>query len=65
LLGSAGNYAVAGQDATLLKTSLLLLDSGVYSLTGQAVNITYSGEPIVESVQYLIEIRSFTERRRI
>ncbi|CAB5187246.1 hypothetical protein UFOVP165_21 [uncultured Caudovirales phage] len=65
LLGSAGDYAVAGQDATILKTSLLLLDSGLYSLTGQAVNIAYSGEPIVESVQYLIEIRSFTERRRI
>lgn len=65
LSASPGNYAVTGQDATLTKSNLLSAENGLYSLAGQAVNITYSGAPVETVTQYWIEIRSFTESRRI
>jgi hypothetical protein len=65
LISSNGSYAITGQDATLTKTRLLFPQNGLYSLTGQAVNITYSGEPVSTVTQYWIEIRSFTQSRRI
>jgi hypothetical protein len=65
LTASPGDYAVTGQDATLTKSNLLSAENGLYSLTGQAVNITYSGAPVETVTQYWIEIRSFTESRRI
>jgi len=65
LLSSYGVYAVTGQNATLTMGRLLLPQNGLYSLLGQAVNIRYSGEPIEAVTQYWIEIRSFTESRRI
>lgn len=65
LSASPGDYAVTGQDATLTKSNLLSAENGLYSLAGQAVNITYSGAPVETVTQYWIEIRSFTESRRI
>jgi hypothetical protein len=39
---------------------------GVYSLTGNAADIVYSAAPAppATNIEYFIEIRSFTERRR-
>jgi hypothetical protein len=66
LSGSYGSYAVTGRSITIAKGSLLLPQNGLYFLTGQAVDITYTPTPPVTGpTQYFIEIRSFTETRRI
>jgi hypothetical protein len=65
LTSSYGAYTVTGQNAVLTKSRLLSPQNGIYSLSGQAVNITYSGAPVATVSQYWIEIRSFTESRRI
>jgi len=66
LSGSYGSYAVTGRNITIAKGSLLLPQNGLYFLTGQAVDITYTPTPPVTGpTQYFIEIRSFTETRRI
>jgi hypothetical protein len=66
LTASNGSYALTGQSITITRGFLLSLQNGLYSLTGQAVNITYTPTPPVTGpTQYFIEIRSFTESRRI
>jgi hypothetical protein len=66
LVSSYGVYAITGQSATLSRGFLLSPQNGLYSVTGQAIDITYTpAPPVTGAFQYLIEIRSFTERRRI
>ena len=63
---SNGSYVLTGQSITITKGFLLSVQNGLYSLTGQAVDITYTPTPPVTGpTQYFIEIRSFTEARRI
>ena len=65
LTANNGTYALAGQGATISRSRLLLPLNGVYSLTGYAADIAYAPTPTpVANVEYFIEIRSFTERRR-
>jgi hypothetical protein len=66
LTASNGSYALTGQSITITRGFLLSPQNGLYSLTGQAVDITYTPTPPVTGpTQYFIEIRSFTESRRI
>jgi len=66
LTGGYGSYALTGQSATLSRGFLLSLQNGLYSLSGQSISISYNPpSPVTGPTQYLIEIRSFTERRRI
>ena len=64
---SNGSYALTGQNITITRGFLLSPQNGLYSLTGQAVDITYTPftPPVTGPTQYFIEIRSFTESRRI
>ena len=65
ITASNGTYAVTGQNITVLLSRLLSAQNGVYSVTGQPVSIVASGAPTpVAAIEYFIEIRSFTERRR-
>jgi hypothetical protein len=66
LTSGYGSYALTGQSATLSRGFLLSPQNGLYSITGQAIDITYTpAPPVTGPTQYVIEIRSFTERRRI
>lgn len=66
LSASNGAYTLTGQSVSITRGFLLSPQNGLYSLTGQTINITYSGAPPVTGpTQYFIEIRSFTESRRI
>jgi len=67
LFAQNGSYALTGQDIIITRGFLLSPQNGLYSLTGQAVNITYTPftPPVTGPTQYFIEIRSFTESRRI
>jgi hypothetical protein len=67
LTASSGSYALTGQSIIITKGFLLSAQNGLYSLTGQAVDITYTPftPPVTGPTQYFIEIRSFTESRRI
>jgi len=66
LTASNGSYALTGQSITITRGFLLSPQNGLYSLTGQAVDITYTpAPPVTGPTQYFIEIRSFTESRRI
>ena len=66
LTGGYGSYSITGQSATLTRGFLLSPQNGLYSLTGQAVDIVYTpAPPVTGPTQYFIEIRSFTESRRI
>jgi hypothetical protein len=66
LISGYGSYSLAGQSATLTRGFLLSPQNGLYSLTGQAVDIVYTpAPPVTGPTQYFIEIRSFTESRRI
>jgi hypothetical protein len=61
-----GSYAFTGRSVIITRGFLLSPQNGLYSLTGQAVNITYTlTPPVTGPTQYFIEIRSFTESRRI
>lgn len=64
---SYGSYALTGQNITVTRGFLLSPQNGLYSLTGQAVDITYTPftPPVTGPTQYFIEIRSFTQSRRI
>jgi hypothetical protein len=65
ITAQAGSYAVTGQTVTILRSRLLLPLNGVYSVTGYAADISYGPSPTpVTNIEYFIEIRSFTERRR-
>ena len=66
LTSAYGSYSLAGQSAILSRGFLLSSQNGLYSITGQAIDITYTPTPpITGSTQYFIEIRSFTQSRRI
>jgi hypothetical protein len=66
LTSAYGSYSLAGQSATLSRGFLLSPQNGLYSLTGQAIDISYTpAPPVTGPTQYIVEIRSFTERRRI
>jgi hypothetical protein len=57
-----GTYSVTGQSATIeyeVGYTIIALN-GVYSITGYDANITWTA-----GIQYPIELRSFTERRRM
>jgi len=67
LTASNGSYVLTGQNITITRGFLLSPQNGLYSLTGQAVDITYTPftPPVTGPTQYFIEIRSFTQSRRI
>ena len=66
ILAVNGSYALNGQPAILSRGFLLSSQNGLYSLTGQAIDISYTpAPPVTGPTQYIVEIRSFTERRRI
>ncbi len=64
LIAGNGTYTLSGQSASITAGRLFVADAGQYSLNGQDAIITLGGSPIVVSDQLLIELRSFTERRR-
>ena len=69
LTASAGSYTLSGQAATITYHPLagytITASNGSYSVTGRDVTIVWSGAPTPPAIDtYLIEIRSFTERRR-
>jgi len=59
-----GVYTTTGIGATIQKTRLVYADPGFYAVTGEQAVISWSGSPIVVSEEFLIKLRSFTERRR-
>lgn len=62
LTSQYGSYIVTGQPATIeyfVGYTIVALN-GVYSITGYDANITWTA-----GIQYPIELRSFTERRRM
>jgi hypothetical protein len=60
-----GTYSVTGQSANISFGRLLSAQNGVYSVAGQAVDISVGGGPApVTAVEFYVDIRSFTERRR-
>jgi len=61
------SFPIAGALFAGPNSFLLSAQNGLYSLTGQAVDITYTPftPPVTGPTQYFIEIRSFTESRRI
>ena len=60
-----GSYALTGQTADVSFGRLLSATNGVYSVAGQAVDISVSGGPApVTAVEFYVDIRSLTERRR-
>jgi len=63
LYPAAGQYAVTGQSAEIARGLTLAAQNGTYTLAGQDVDISLGGIPTGQS-QYLIELRSFTDRRR-
>jgi hypothetical protein len=72
LTAAGGVYSYSGNNATLTYTTAgafsLAADGGVYSYTGNNADLIYSGGPPPPPVAadiYFIELRSFTERRRI
>jgi len=60
------SFPIAGTAPIVGSAYLLSPQNGLYSLTGQAVDIVYTpAPPVTGPTQYFIEIRSFTESRRI
>jgi len=51
---------VTGQAASLVYGRVILALNGTYTITGNDANITWTA-----GIQYPIELRSFTERRRM
>jgi len=43
LTADAGSYTLAGQDATLLKSSILTADAGSYAIAGQDATLSWAG----------------------
>lgn len=60
LTANNGSYTVAGQDIGLNLGRVLTALNGDYSIVGISATISY-----VSNAQLYIELRSFTERRRI
>ena len=71
LTATNGVYTLAGNSATITYTPAAISYTitalnGVYSVSGRTADITFSGPPApVVAGQYFIEIRTFTDRRRI
>jgi hypothetical protein len=62
---SSGSYSVTGQSIAVSFGRLLSAQNGVYSVAGQVVDISVGVPPTpVTAIEYFVEIRSFTERRR-
>lgn len=60
-----GTYSVLGQTANISFGRLLSAQNGVYSVAGQTVDISIGIPPTpITAIEYFVEIRSFTERRR-
>lgn len=60
-----GTYSISGQSSNISFGRLLSAQNGVYSVAGQAVDITVGIAPTpITAIEYFVEIRSFTERRR-
>jgi hypothetical protein len=60
-----GTYSVTGQSASISFGRLLSPQNGVYSVAGQAIDISVGIPPTpITAIEYFVEIRSFTERRR-
>lgn len=60
-----GTYVASGQTSDISFGRLLSTQNGVYSVAGQAVDITVGGGPApVTALEFYVDIRSFTERRR-
>lgn len=60
-----GTYVVSGQTSDISFGRLLSTQNGVYSVAGQAVDITVGGGPApVTALEFYVDIRSLTERRR-
>lgn len=57
---SYGSYSVTGQSADFVKGRVFTALNGDYSIVGNSATISY-----VSNAQLYIELRSFTERRRI
>ena len=65
LTGLNGSYTVTGQSASISFGRLLSVQNGVYSVAGQTVDISVGIPPTpITAIEYFVEIRSFTERRR-
>jgi hypothetical protein len=68
LAADGGVYSYSGNNATLRVSRVLTADGGVYTYVGNNANLLYSGGPPPPPVAvdiYFIELRSFTERRRM
>lgn len=65
LTAEYGNYALTGQTASINVYAgyVLMAQKGDYSVTGNDATITYVAQ--TAPTQYYIELRSFTERRRM
>jgi len=62
---SSGSYSVTGQSIDVSFGRLLSAQNGVYSVAGQVVDISVGVPPTpITAMEYFVEIRSFTERRR-
>jgi len=61
-----GSYLLSGQAAIVARNVLFQPQKGIYSLTGRNAIITYTPiRPVATPTQYFVEIRSFTQTRRI
>lgn len=71
LTATNGVYSLTGNSATITYTPVAISYTitalnGVYSVSGRTADITFSSAPApVVAGQYFIEIRTFTDRRRI
>ena len=68
LAADGGVYSYSGNNANLRVNKVLSADGGTYSYVGNNADLIYSGGPPPPPVGvdiYFIELRSFTERRRI
>jgi|LakMenEpi03Aug12_release.lakeMendotaPanAssembly.Ray.scaffolds.fasta_scaffold43142_1 hypothetical protein len=63
LSASYGTYSLTGQNIVITHGYEFLASNGLYSLTGNDATITYVAQTSVS--QLYVELRSFTERRRM
>ena len=63
LIADYGSYSVTGQNISITHGYEVLAANGAYSITGNDATITYVAQ--TGTNQYYIELRSFTERRRM
>jgi hypothetical protein len=68
LAADGGVYSYTGNNAIFRVNRVLTADGGTYTYVGNNADLIYSGGPPPPPVAadiYFIELRSFTERRRI